>query len=293
MQFAMSIRRFVLWVGVLFFVSTTVSPQRARAEAGVASCSGMELVEVFAGAENCPAAQYVMFQIKAPGPSDLYSGTLSTHDHCQQLVDYFGAFVDEVKPNPPPAGTFLVVGTPAAQGMFGITFDGVANAVLSAPAGHLSYDCGWQTGDFVVYGDFPKSFAPALTPGYALKHDGSTWQLGLPQPKNRHGEVGTVGTCPTGAGGVSAKVSGSGGYASCPEDGGAGGGVANAGGSGAGNGGAGGTTANAPGSDPSTPKTVGGCGSCRVGVRVNRGAWLGFALMLTLGWRRRRVRPKG
>lgn len=163
--------------------------------------------EVFFGTEECPDAQYVKlrtfdrsqtFVILQRMPTTLADGTAGPD---------FGAFTSN--PIHPESGVAMIMGTAAAQSLFGITFDEVVSGRLPFPDGRVCWanffrapvDCvgfGMFTGDNAPYGD--PATAPIL--GMALRRQSETndnaadFVLAEPMPENNAGEIGVLGECP-------------------------------------------------------------------------------------------------
>jgi MYXO-CTERM domain-containing protein len=147
-------------------------------------CTDVQIVEIFAGTDECPDAQYVMMRMVV----DLQGAVGGTHVDTGSGV--FGTFPPGDAPNA-LMGDALLVATARAEGLFGIDADAVAwgDVLLDLPQGTVSYSC---SGETVLYGDV----GPDLTRGMALKRVGANWVLGAPAPFNNAGDLGVLGTCP-------------------------------------------------------------------------------------------------
>jgi hypothetical protein len=175
-------------VGVIA-VLAALAPARAWAP-----CHLVSIVEVFGGTASCPRAQYVVLELLDNGENFVggWSILISTNE-------IFGTFAADV-PNG-MAGDKVLMATPEAEALFGITADHTAPGTVSieSPDGVVTFDC---SGDEVHYGAVPMSESPPLAPDVAIKWTGAMWVQGAPAPVNNAGDTGTPGACPVEDGGV-------------------------------------------------------------------------------------------
>ena len=158
----------------------------ARTSSGGSSCDEMTIVEIFAGTEECPKAQYVVLRmdVDLQGRTRLTwvetgSGRLATFPDS----DAVNNMMDDK----------LLVATAQAETLFGITADAVApgDLYLDIPDGFVRYSC---SGETVLYG--AGGVAPGLMRGMALKKIGTNWVTGAPSPANNAGDPVVSGKCP-------------------------------------------------------------------------------------------------
>ncbi len=194
------------WLGCIPFLGLTLvlavvlAPRQAAADAGAPPCSGeLELVEIYAGDANCPNAQYAVFKGDLNKRENWGSYHVVTRDHCG-LAQKRIARVRHQLTLGSKDSTTLLVGTTAAQALFGIKMDVVARPVIEPRDGSISLRCGSTLGSALIYGGFPAAFAPALAAGKALRRVGKQWRQVDPKPTNSFGMSGQQGSCPASGG---------------------------------------------------------------------------------------------
>jgi len=186
--------------GVLALVALV--PALARAEGGVAPCGGdgLEIVEIFAGDEACPTAQYVLLQAGSRPwvppelePTRRTRPTLvEVRDERSNPIAVFGKIGGPAAWDAGPDAYYLV-GTRAAAALFRVAMDGDAEPVM-LQGGGLALRCDWAVTDAVAYGG--AGAIPAPGSGQALKRAPAGWLLGPPEPRNAAGLRGARGVCP-------------------------------------------------------------------------------------------------
>jgi len=153
----------------------------------LASCHLMEIVEIFAGTDDCPDAHYLVLRMTALAQDAVQGTSITNLDGST-----FGAFAAGTTLANAELGSNILMATARAEGLFGIAADGVADGLLAFPEGRVTYSC---SADAVLYGSIGAE--PALVRGMALKKDGvGDWALGAPTPVNNANQTGTLGTCP-------------------------------------------------------------------------------------------------
>jgi len=151
----------------------------------------MEIVEIFAGTDADPDAQYVMLRTTAAGQQFVDGATIETS------ADTFGTFNGDV-PGASAAGSPILMAAAEAATLFSIGADETADGTvpLEFPDGTVLFRCGATAWDTVRYGNVGGSIAPALVRGCALRKVGTSWILADPEPENSAGDTGTLaGSC--------------------------------------------------------------------------------------------------
>jgi cysteine-rich repeat protein len=173
----------------------------------------MKVVEVFPGTTAAPAAQYVVLQMYAAG---------------QNFVGGHSVFVFDASGLPVGAATFpgnvanganqakLLIATPEAQTLFGVTADLAMTASLPLAGGKVCFDVfdcvAWggyapTGGDPAVGTPFPDGLRPGeaivrrldiaggaatLDAGDDTDDSAADWAVALPAPRNNAGQLGVV-----------------------------------------------------------------------------------------------------
>ena len=169
----------------------------------------MRIVEIFPGTTSAASAQYVMLQMYSPGQNLVGGHSVKVFDADGTVLGMF-TFAATVA-NGANRATILIA-TPNADTLFGITSDLTMSPVVQPAGGAVC----WDVVNCVAWGSFNAptslpSFATvttvtdALSLGMALHRDlvGSTgaatdFVLAPPAPKNNAGQTGTlacVGDC--------------------------------------------------------------------------------------------------
>lgn len=164
--------------------------------------------EVFFGTEDCPDAQYVELRSITFGQNFVANQRMTTQTADGTAAADFGRFMTNL-PNG-GSGAAMLMGTAAAQALFGIDFDQVVTGTLVQPDGRVCFGSfGGSPVDCVAYGNYtgsnPGNGSPALAPvlGMALVRRSDTnnntadFILGLPMPENNAAELGALGECPS------------------------------------------------------------------------------------------------
>ncbi|HYD50886.1 MAG TPA: hypothetical protein VEB21_21195 [Terriglobales bacterium] len=164
--------------------------------------------EVFFGTPACPEAQYVMLRTIQAGQTLVAGQMVNVQTADGSAAPAFGTFTAHL-PNS-GAEVAMIIGTAAAEELFGIAFDAVVEGDLAFPDGRV---CFGRFGppiapvDCVAYGNFTGDNsghgAPAAAPplGMALvriaetDEDSTDFVPGEPSPENNAGEVGELGEC--------------------------------------------------------------------------------------------------
>jgi hypothetical protein len=169
--------------------------------------------QVFFGTEDEPNAQYVELRTLFIAQVFVENQRIMTNGADGSDAPDFGAFsADIVIPDGRP-GVSMLVATPEAEALFGITADQRVEGRLVFPDGRVCFgDDTFNPGrpvDCVAYGDYTGSNdpfgAPAVAPqlGMALVRihetddNANDFQLGAPRPRNNAGQVrGLPPECP-------------------------------------------------------------------------------------------------
>lgn len=165
--------------------------------------------EVFFGSQDCPDAQYVKLRTFAAGQTLVFGQHVRTQLADGTEVEEFGAFTKNL--NNSQNGVAMLMGTAAAEGLFGIPFDEVVTGELVQPDGRVCFGIfGPPVApvDCVAYGDYTgdngTGGAPTVAPvpGMALvrisdtNDDATDFELAEPMPENNNGDIGVLGECP-------------------------------------------------------------------------------------------------
>lgn len=163
--------------------------------------------EVFFGTEDCPDAQYVQLRTFEFGQTFVITQRMMTALADGRAAADFGVFTSN--PQNPARGVAILMGTQAAQSLFGIRFDAVVAGRLPFPDGRVCFgDFLRRPVDCVAYGIFAGNNlgygepAPAPVLGMALRRQSETnnnavdFVLADPMPENNAGERGAPGQCP-------------------------------------------------------------------------------------------------
>jgi hypothetical protein len=169
--------------------------------------------EVFLGTPECPNAQYVMLRLLSPGMVFVNNQTVRGQNPDGSSGGDFGKFPNKQLSNGLADARFIV-GTSAAAGLFGMTFDATASGQLTSSGGRVCFGffpIGTTTPvDCVAYGDFTgdngiygmPADAPPLGMALSRQTNGmdnkADFAVGAPAPRNNAGDAGTLGQCPSG-----------------------------------------------------------------------------------------------
>lgn len=163
--------------------------------------------QMFFGTADAPNAQYVMLRTLAPFQIFVNNQKISAQAADGSAAPEFGAF-DALTAPRTDSGVAILMGTPEAEGRFGVTMDKVTSGRLVQPDGRICFgEFAGSPVDCVAYGAFtganPSGGAPAPAPvaGMALvrvantHNDAADFRLAAPCPQNNAGASGL--TCPT------------------------------------------------------------------------------------------------
>lgn len=162
--------------------------------------------EIFFGSEAAPNAQYVMLRTLAIFQVFVDNQKITVQTADGTAAADFGEF-DAITNVRTDAGVAILMGTPEAEALFGVTMDKVTSGRLVQPDGRICFgEFGGTSVDCVAYGAFTgtsTSGSPATAPvaGMALRrsadsnNDSADFQLAAPCPQNNAGAQG--GSCPT------------------------------------------------------------------------------------------------
>lgn len=164
----------------------------------------MKIVEVFPGTAAEPSAQYVMLQMFAPGQNFVAGHSVAAFDATGTALGSF--MFPAAVANGADLATLLIA-TPDAESLFGVSADLVVTPVIQAAGGAIC----WDIIECVAWGSFsattplpaPLSAPPfnaptGLVPGMAMHRDLSSggavtaFVLAAPAPKNNAGQSGTL-----------------------------------------------------------------------------------------------------
>jgi hypothetical protein len=168
----------------------------------------MKIVEVFPGTVTDPTAQYIMLQMYFPGQNLVGGHSVTGFDTDGVMLGTF-TFPSDLT-NGADLATILIA-TPDAQTLFGVTADLTMTPVIPAAGGAVCYD----VIDCVAWGSFSASTTLPVSPGtpfnvptglvlgMAMHRDLSTggsvtdFVLAPPEPKNNAGQTGMLSPTPT------------------------------------------------------------------------------------------------
>jgi hypothetical protein len=160
--------------------------------------------EVFFGTEDCPDAQYVVLRTFEFGQTLVVTQRMNTFLADGTAAPDFGVFT--MIPNRPDSGVAMIMGTAAAQNLFGIELDEVVEGRLPFPDGRVCFGNFLRAPvDCVGYGAFTGNNSPNGQPatapvlGMALRRQTETnnneadFVLAAPMPENNAGNIGALG----------------------------------------------------------------------------------------------------
>jgi hypothetical protein len=166
----------------------------------------MKIVEIFPGTSSDPTAQYIMLEMYARFQNFVLGQPVTIFDASGTPLGTF-TFQSDVA-NGADRSTILIA-TPDAEALFGVTADLTMTPVIDAAGGAVCYAEGI---DCVAWGSFSNPTAlPAppdtifnaptgLTPGMAIHRDitdgfgdVTSFALAPPAPENNAGQTGTLG----------------------------------------------------------------------------------------------------
>jgi hypothetical protein len=168
----------------------------------------MKVVEVFPGTATDPTAQYIMLQMYFPGQNFVAGHSVAVFDTNGMTLGTF-TFPSDLA-NGADLATILIA-TPDAQTLFGVTADLMMTPVIPAAGGAVCYD----VIDCVAWGSFsapntlpvppgtPFNAPTGLVLGMAMHRDLSSggsvtnFVLAPPEPRNNAGQTGMLGATPT------------------------------------------------------------------------------------------------
>ena len=166
----------------------------------------MKIVEIFPGTTSDPTAQYVMLQMYAPFQNFVAAQPVAIFDASGTPLGTFTFQSDVAKG---ANRSTILIATPAADALFGITADLTMTPVIEPAGGAVCYAEGI---DCVAWGSFSDPTAlPAppdtifnaptgLTPGMAIHRDitdpfgdVTSFALAAPAPENNAGQTARLG----------------------------------------------------------------------------------------------------
>lgn len=167
----------------------------------------VKVVEVFAGTTTEPTAQYVMLQMYFPGQTFVSGHDVAVFDANGAALGTF-AFSHNLS-NGANLATMLIA-TPDAETLFGVTADLTMTPVIPASGGAVC----WDVIDCVTWGSFSANGLPAppeppfnaasglmldMAMHRTLSSGGTATSFAFapPAPKNNAGEIGIPGPTPT------------------------------------------------------------------------------------------------
>jgi hypothetical protein len=163
--------------------------------------------EIFFGCDKAPNAQYVMLRTLAGFQVFVNNQEINVQNGDGTAAPNFGTFTALTNPRL-DSGVAILMGTPEAEDLFGITMDHVTSGRLISPDGRICFgSINNSPVDCVAYGAYTGSDpgadspAPAPVPNMALvrvsntNNDTDDFRVAAPCPQNNAGT--RVATCPT------------------------------------------------------------------------------------------------